>query len=86
MRDGISPDLTLLYDVAVVEGLARARRRDAREGRFEAEELAFHERVRLRFGEISRREPQRVAVVPGHGDVDSVFADTWRIVAERFHL
>ena len=86
VRGSISPDLTLLYDVAVVEGLARARRRDAREGRFEAEELAFHERVRLRFGEISRRDPQRVAVVPGHGDVDSVFAETWRIVAERFHL
>ena len=86
VRGGISPDLTLLYEVAVVEGLARARRRDAREGRFEAEELAFHERVRLRFAEISRREPQRVTVVPGHGDVDSVFADTWRIVAERFHL
>jgi dTMP kinase len=83
---GISPDLTLLYDLEVLEGLARARRRDAQEGRFEAEELAFHEKVRLGFREIARREPQRVAVVPAHGDPDAIFAETWRTVTERFPL
>ena len=84
VRDGIRPDLTLLYDLDVAEGLARTRRRDAREDRFESEELAFHERVRQRFLEIARREPRRVAVVPAHGDAAAVFAETSRIVAERF--
>lgn len=82
--DGIAPDLTLLYDVSVLEGLSRARMRDAREGRFESEELSFHDRVRLRFLEIARREPGRVAVIPAKGDVASVFAETWRIVSEKF--
>src|SRR5262245_7969433 len=49
VRDGLIPDLTLLFDVGPLEGLARARRRDAQEGRFESEELAFHERVSLAF-------------------------------------
>ncbi len=84
VRDGIRPDLTLLYDLDVAEGLARTRRRDAREDRFESEELAFHERVRGRFLEIARREPRRVVVVPAHGDAAAVFAETSRIVAERF--
>ncbi len=84
VRDGIRPDLTLLYDLDVAEGIARTRRRDAREDRFESEELAFHERVRQRFLEIARREPRRVAVVPAHGDTAAVFAETARIVAERF--
>jgi dTMP kinase len=84
VRDGVRPDLTLLYDLDVAEGLARTRRRDAREDRFESEELAFHERVRRRFLEIARREPGRVVVVPAHGDVAAVFAETSRIVAERF--
>jgi dTMP kinase len=84
VRDGVRPELTLLYDLNVAEGLARARRRDAREDRFESEDLAFHERVRGRFLEIARREPDRVVVVPSQGDAASVFAETSRIVAERF--
>lgn len=84
VRDGLAPDLTLLYDLDAAEGLARARRRDARKDRFESEELAFHERVRRRFLEIARREPDRVVIVPAQADAADVFAQTSRIVAERF--
>jgi dTMP kinase len=84
VRDGVCPELTLLYDLDVAEGLARTRRRDAREGRFESEDLAFHERVRRRFLEIARREPLRVVVVPAQADAPAVFEETWRIVSERF--
>lgn len=84
VRDGLRPDLTLLYDLDAAEGLARTRRRDARTDRFESEELAFHERVRSRFLEIARREPRRVVIVPAQGDAAAVFAETSRIVAERF--
>jgi len=86
VRDGVVPDLTLLFDVEPLEGLARARRRDAREGRFESEELAFHERVWLAFREIARREPSRVAVVDARGDVASVAERSWDAVARRFGL
>jgi dTMP kinase len=87
VRDGVAPDLTLLYDLDPAEGLARARRRDAAApGRFEAEELSLHERVRAAFLVIARREPERVAVVPASQDADAVFAETWSIVAGRFGL
>ena len=82
--DGLRPDLTLLYDLDAAEGLSRTRRRDARTDRFESEELAFHERVRSRFLEIARREPHRVVIVPAQGDAAAVFAETSRIVADRF--
>jgi dTMP kinase len=86
-REGLCPDLTLLYDLEPGEGLARARRRDAGvAGRFEAEDLSLHERVRAAYLEIARREPQRVAVIPSNGDAETVFRETWRIVAERFGL
>ncbi len=84
VRDGLAPDLTLLYDLDAAEGLARARLRDARKDRFESEELAFHERVRKRFLEIARREPDRVVIVPAQADAAAVFAETSRIVTERF--
>ncbi|MBE0502669.1 MAG: dTMP kinase [Desulfuromonadales bacterium] len=47
---GLLPDLTLLFDLPVETGLGRALARNAvaleNEGRFEAESLAFHQRVR----------------------------------------
>ncbi len=47
------PDLTILLDVDPRVGLARSARRLSRdrldEGRFEAMDLAFHERVRAAF-------------------------------------
>lgn len=87
VRASLSPDLTLLYDLDPREGLARAGRRDAGgQGRFEAAELAFHERVREGFLAIARREPQRVALVPVRGDAASVFALTWRTLSQRFGL
>ena len=52
---GLWPERTLLLDLPVEQGLQRARARNGREGlsrsegRFEAEELAFHERIREGF-------------------------------------
>jgi len=86
VREGLVPDLTLLFDVEPDVGLARARSRDAREGRFEAEELAFHVRVRSAFHEIARREPSRVAVVDAGDDVDRVAERAWHALARRFGL
>ncbi len=86
VREGLEPDLTLLYDLEPREGLARALRRDGGAGRFESAALAFHERVRAGFLAIARREPRRVAVVAVDGDAAAVFARTWRILSERFAL
>jgi dTMP kinase len=87
VRDGVMPDLTLVYDCDPAEGLARARRRDAASpGRFEGEDLVLHEKVRAAFLAIARREPRRVALVPVEAGVEAVFARTWRILAERFSL
>ena len=86
VRGGLEPDLTLLYDLDPRAGLARAKRRDASPGRFEATALEFHERVRSGFLAAARREPGRIAVVPADGDADAVFGVTWRILTERFGL
>ncbi len=67
--DGLSPDLTFLLDLPAEEGLRRARLRNltegtaSSEGRFEAEELAFHERVRTGFLKLAEMEPSRFAVL-----------------------
>ena len=86
-RDGLMPDLTLLYDIDPRDGLARARERDGGEfGRFEAARLDFHERVREAYLAIARREPGRVTVLSSSGPPEEVFRETWTRLAERFSL
>ncbi len=64
---GLTPDLTLLMDLPVTVGLERAGLRNQRqgtilsEGRFDAESVDFHERVRQGYLALAEEEPQRFA-------------------------
>lgn len=53
---GIEPDLTLLLDLPVREGLGRVRSPN----RMEARPIRFHEKVRRGYLELARRHPKRV--------------------------
>jgi dTMP kinase len=81
--DGLSPDLTLLFDCPVETGLARAHRRDSgRSGRFENEDPAFHERVRAAYLEIARENPGRVRVIDSARPEGEVSADVLHHLGE----
>ena len=75
---GLSPDLTLIFDVPVAEGLRRARAREADEAKradsIGSESQAFHDRVREGFLEIARAHPERVTVVDASCSLDGVEA------------
>jgi dTMP kinase len=80
------PALTVLLDVPVNEGLRRANKR--RRGvspadHFEAESVAFHERVRGGFWEVARAEPQRVVVVDSQRPVEEIHLEILSIVLNR---
>jgi dTMP kinase len=68
---GLAPDLTILLDCAADLGLNRSLSRirtegkEQAEGRFEAKELAFHERVREGYLQLAHREPQRFQIIDG---------------------
>jgi dTMP kinase len=64
--DGYLPVMTFLMDLPAAEGLQRALHRrgeTATADHFEAESVAFHERVREGFLAIARAEPHRVQVL-----------------------
>lgn len=63
---GLAPDLTVLLDVPVGEGLARKRGKHA--DRFEQEELSFHDRVRHGYIALAQQEPRRFLVIDGLQD------------------
>lgn len=68
VTDGMRPDLTILLDIDVAAGLSRARGRNSSgglesEGRFENEDLSFHQRVRRGYLELAKRDPSRFRIV-----------------------
>jgi len=73
------PDLTLLLDLPVQQGLARAGQRSAPD-RFESEQVAFFERVRQAYLAIAAAEPVRVRTVDAGQDLPQVSAAIRRVV------
>ena len=68
------PQLTFVFDLPVAVGLRRAqeRRGAAAVDHFEAESVAFHERVRSGFLLIARAEPERVCILDANQSIDVV--------------
>ncbi len=77
------PDLTLVFDLPVEVGLERARRRNSEEnssqGRFEAECLAFHRRVRRAYRRFAAEEPDRFRLIPADAPPEKVHDRVWRV-------
>ena len=71
---GLKPDLTLLLDVKVSVGMARARQRGSLD-RFEQERDAFFQRVRRVYLARANREPRRIKLVDAGQDIYSVQRD-----------
>ena len=78
--DDLKPDVTLLLDLSPQAGLERAwqqlnnGQRSGDESRFEAEAVAFHEKVRAGYLELARLEPGRFRIVDAAQSQDEVFA------------
>ncbi|MGF1456097.1 MAG: dTMP kinase [Alphaproteobacteria bacterium] len=76
------PDLTLILDVPVTIGLARAAERGgaAAEDRFERMGHAFHQRLWEGFRALAVADPERCRLIDAAGDPDAVAEGIWRIV------
>lgn len=78
--DGLWPDLTIVLDIDPEEGLKRATLRNLEEGkakeegRFEAEHLSFHNRIRQGYLTWAAFNRERIRVVDASGTPDEVFA------------
>ena len=80
--EGLTPDLTLLFNLSVSESAVRTRRRVAAKNtdRLDSENVEFHERVRQAYLEIARSDPQRVQVVDARGSAQETHALVMDIV------
>jgi dTMP kinase len=81
--EDVRPDLTLVLDLPVETGLARAGLRGGAEMRFESKGPAFHQRLRDAFLEIAAAEPGRCAVIAADQPADAVSDAIWSAVVAR---
>jgi dTMP kinase len=80
-----APDLTIILDAPVDLGLARAGTRGG-DDRYERMDVAFHERLRAGFLEISRDEPERCVVIDASAAPDTVHRAVFAAVVDRLGL
>ena len=76
--NGFKPDLTLLLDLDVTAGLARATS-DSSPDRFESEEKEFFERVRAEF--LARSKYHHYRVINSAQSIEAVQADLRKVIA-----
>ncbi|ASG22779.1 dTMP kinase [Nitrospirillum viridazoti] len=80
---GLMPDLTLVLDLPVEAGLARAGSRPGAEDRYERMGMDFHERLRQGFLDIAAHDPGRCAVIDATGDIATIQARLLAAVERR---
>ena len=76
----LKPDLTILLDIPVEEGLARKRAR--KQDRFEQEDTAFHQKVREGYLKIAADEPKRWLVVDATQPKKKIQEIIWQKVSK----
>ena len=93
--EGLTPDLTLLFNLSVSESAVRTRRRVAAKNtdRLDSENVEFHERVRQAYLEIAQSDPQRVQLIDARGsaqethalvmDLVMPFLEDWGVLGEE---
>src|SRR4029078_1023479 len=82
----LKPDLTIILDIPGEVGLKRAAARRGRSvpGRFEAEDVQFHQDLRDAYKQIAVEDPQRCVLIDANADADTVPSHIWSAV--RDHL
>lgn len=82
---GLWPDLTLLLDVSVEEGLRR-RANGGEWNRLDAYQLDFYQRVRAGYHTMAEAEPQRWVIIDAARSPVDVQDEIRRVVLDRLNV
>ena len=78
----LQPDLTLLLDLPVEQGLKRASRRGEAD-RFEQESSGFFKRVRQAYLARAKSSADRFEIIDASGDIDQVWSQIESVLERR---
>jgi dTMP kinase len=80
---GLTPDLTILFDVDIETGLRRRQAGGGELNLLDDYELAFHRRVRMGYLELAAAEPHRWVRIDATQTPQQVQLDLQKIISER---
>jgi dTMP kinase len=80
---GLTPDLTLLLDVDVDEGLNRKIKGGSEWNRLDAQKMEFHKRVRNGYLEMAKAEPERWRLINAANDPQDVQRDIREVISTK---
>ena len=80
---GLDPDLTVLLDVDVEEGLQRKKKNNEEWNRMDDHEVQFYQRVRAGYLAMVRQEPNRWVVVDSGQKWESVQEELRKVITVR---
>ncbi len=81
--EGLQPELTVLFDLSIEDSTARTQRRGdgaQRGDRLDAEDDAFHTRVRAAYLQLAQAEPERIKIVNTNQPLEATHARVKEIV------
>ncbi len=82
---GLNPDLTILLDLDIEEGLRR-KKKDNEWNRLDAYTVEFHKRVRNGYLEMVKQEPMRWVVVDSYQEWKSVQEELRKVIVGRLKV
>lgn len=80
---GLTPDLTLLFDLPAEAGLARREQAPGSTNRIDREPREFHARVQAQFRALAAAEPTRWVVIDATASADTIAERVWSEVSRR---
>lgn len=80
---GLAPDLTLLLDIDVEEGLRRKQKSGGDWNRLDDYDLTFHQRVRRGYLEMAAQEPQRWTIIDAGQKFDQIQESLRKEILQR---
>ena len=80
---GLVPDLTILLDLDVEEGLNRKKQNGLEWNRMDAHEVEFYQRVRAGYLDMIKEEPDRWLIVDSGQKWDDVQEELRKLIVER---
>jgi len=78
----LQPDLTLLFDVTIEQGMQRVAGRGAAD-RFETESTRFFERVRRTYLERAAESPERFCIIDAGQELEQVWQQVQGILEQK---
>lgn len=84
--EGTLPDLTLLFDIDPTIGLERINKNKDREvNRLDLEKLAFHDKVRSTFLELSKKYSDRYRVIDASLPLETVYETALNFILKELN-